>query len=634
MKTVRTACTYDCPDACGLRVTRDGEWVVVQGDPDHPITRGTVCPRSRRHPERLRDPERLPRPRLRGAAGWRDVSWDEALGVATERLGTALAEHGAPSVVYARGGGSLGIGKALIGHFFQSLGAITTVRGGPCGDAGEAAQTRDFGLAACHDYTDLAQSAAVVLWGKNPVATGRHLVPFLKEARCRGAPLLLVEPRHTETTPLADRVIRVAPGGDGHLALAVLALLHRRGALDRAAQERVENLADHEALLRAVDIDEYARRAGTPRADVEALAQLYAERHPTATLIGWGLQRRRQGGLAVRHIDALALLSGNMGVPGGGASYTSKRTRGLDTSILARPSGRTIGAATFGRDLAALRDPPARFVYIALANPVTQLTDSRAIAAALRATDFVVVADAFFTDTAAAADLVLPPVLMLEEDDRVGSYGHHWVTPARRALPPPSGARTDVWIVGELCRRLGRQDPLLEDPAAALDRLTAPWFAGEPPDGPRRNPAQPELPFADRFRTPTGRAFLATEVPRPPERDPRYPLSLMTPSVRRWQCSQIPEREQSEPVRCTVHPEAAADAGVRDGAPARLRSRLDTLEVIVHCDARQDPCLATVPKGGWLRHGRCSNALVEAQATDLGDGVVFYGQPVRLERLD
>ena len=119
-------------------------------------------------------------------------------------------------------------------------------------------------------------------------------------------------------------------------------------------------------------------------ADVELLASIYSEQRPVATWIGWGLQRRASGGRNVRCIDALALLSGNVGIPGGGASFSSSRSRGLDKSLFAAPSGRRVRAACLGRDLAALADPPARFVYVSAANPVTQNPDSAATARALR----------------------------------------------------------------------------------------------------------------------------------------------------------------------------------------------------------------------------------------------------------
>lgn len=650
---IRTACTYDCPDACGLLVEAGPEGPVVRGDPEHPITRGTVCARIKRHTARLRSAERLTSPRRRTPGGWEDLGWDAALDLLSRELSAALRDHGAPSVVALRGGGSLGISKELISHFWHSLGPVTTVQGGLCGEAGEAAQREDFGDAASHDYTDLARSSAVVLWGKNPVATGRHLVPFLKDARERGAPIVLVEPRHTESARLADRVIRVAPGGDGFLALAVLHALYRQDALPAEAIARTENFGELEALLRGPGPRRHhcELRAGVSPGDVDALAALYRDHRPVATWVGWGLQRRVHGGRNLRWIDALCLLSGQVGVPGGGVSFTSWRRRGLRTEGLSRPTGRSIAAPTLARDLCRLEDPPARFLYIAAANPVTQSPDSRALARVLRALPFVVVADAFFTDTAEAADLVLPTTLMLEEDDVVASYQHHHVAVARRAVAPPEGARSDLWILRELGRRLGRpDDQLLEDPNRALGRLTAAWFAdagaaaASPPtsaEGPRRNPFQRDIPFTpeEGFPTPSGKARLVTDPPRPLRELAGYPLTFLTPSTRSWQTSQLPELEQAraagagELPLCTVHPDAALAAGLAEGDPARIVSPLGSLAVRLTLDGRVHPEACVVYRGGWLRHGRGVNVLVEAVATDLGEGAALYDQRVRLEPL-
>ena len=245
MATIRTACTYDCPDACGLLVDTDGP--TISGDPQHPITRGTLCYRVRKHLDRLAAPDRLRGPRLKTPNGWVDVGWDEALDLAANKLAAALAEHGPPSVVFVGGGGSLGLSKELMRHFFCSLGPVTTVSGGLCGEAGEAAQEEDFGAAACHDYTDLAHAGAVVLWGKNFVETGAHLLRFVQQARERGATVVLVEPRRSETARHVDRVITVAPGGDGALALAALRLLADRGQLEDT--QRAENFQAFEQVL-------------------------------------------------------------------------------------------------------------------------------------------------------------------------------------------------------------------------------------------------------------------------------------------------------------------------------------------------------------------------------------------------
>jgi anaerobic selenocysteine-containing dehydrogenase len=627
---LRTACTYDCPDACGLVLDDEGGQPRLQGDPEHPITRGFTCQRVRRHLARLSHPSRLKAPRVRDGERFKEAGWDAALDLAAQKLAQALKEGGPASVVHVQGGGSLGISKELVGHFFRSLGPVTTVRGGACGEAGEEAQRLDFGDCADHDYSDLENSRAVVLWGKNPVETGPHLVPFVNEARARKAPVVLVEVRPTPSEKLADRVIRVAQGGDGFLALSVLRLLERRRQLEPDGLKRVEwpRLKGLYGVLSQRDEEGWAALAGASMADVEYLGELYRGRRPVATWIGWGLQRRRCGGASVRCIDALGVLTGNVGVAGGGVNFTSWRRRGLARSLLAEATGRTIAAPRFARDLGALAEPPARFVYLCAANPVASLADSRATARALRGAGFVVVADAFQTDTADCADLVLPVALMLEEDDVTGSYAHHHVARVRKVVEPPEGVRSDVWIVRELARRLGREsDPLLEDTERALARLTAAWL----PDGDAvtRNPAHTPVPFEEWFTTPSGKARLLDRAPEIAPADAEFPLALLTPSHQAWQTSQLPEEMQTEPVECFVHPSSAV--GIASGARARLVTSLGALEVTVRLDPELAPGMAVVHRGGALRLGRAANSLVPQQATDVGEGTAFYDARARLE---
>jgi anaerobic selenocysteine-containing dehydrogenase len=571
---------------------------------------------------------------VRRGERWSSIGWDEALDLATSRLADALDRDGPASVAVLTGGGSLGIGKELIGHFFRALGAVTTVAGGVCGEAGATAQRLDFGDAACHDFTDLVHSGAVVLWGKNPSATSVHLVPFVRAASRRGAPVVVIEVRPSESIGLADRVIRVAPSGDGFLALAVLRRLMDRAAFDPASRTRVENIDDFERFLAhdEMSAERCAALAGdVPMGDIDFLADVYERRSPVATWVGWGLQRRASGGRNIRCIDALCLLSGQVGRPGGGVNFTSTRRRGLDLTALAAPKGRTVDAARFGSELAALDEPPVRFLYVAAANPVTQLPDSTATRAALRRLGFTVVADAFFTDTAEAADLFLPVALMLEEDDVVGSYQHHHVAVVRKVVEPPAGAKPDLWILAEIGRRLGRGDVACVEPAAALERITRAWFAGNE-QVVTRNPAHEPVPFADRFPTPSGKARLITERPQGVAPLDGYPLILLTPSCRRWQTSQRFEDDQwGRRAECAVSPRPLGVVeALSDGRVARLESPFGGLEVVLRLDDRLSPETCVVRRGGWVRHGQGVNVLVGSAATDLGGGTAFYDQRVRL----
>lgn len=634
MSSIQTACTYDCPDACGLLVKETGGKLQICGDPAHPITRGYRCYRIKKHLARLDDPMRLTQPLIRNGECWSEIGWGEALDIVAEKLQDALTQEGPPSIVYMRGGGSLGLSKNLVDHFFHTLGPVTTVRGGVCGEAGEAAQHLDFGDVACHDYTDLAHTQAIVLWGKNPVVSGMHLVPFIREARQRGAPVFLIDPLPTESRKLADRFIQPAPSGDGFLALAILRTLHQRGALSSNAIARTENFNNFKRLLTSPDlsVEICTERAGVTQTDVDALVDLYEHTSPVATWVGWGLQRQLSGGRNLRCIDALGLLTGNVGIPGGGVNYSSTRSRGLDRSHLTGTTGRTITAPRFGKDLDALNNPPARLVYLVGANPVTQFADSRCTTRALQTTDFVVVHDAFFTDTAAAADLILPPKLMLEEDDVVGSYQHHHVATVRTAVDPPPGVLGDLEILQKIADRLGRPaDPVIQQPHTALAQMTAPWFEDRADRSAARNTTHRPVPFSDAFPTPSGKARLIDAPPAlVPKRD-GFPLVLLSVSSRRWQTSQLSESEQSGLPECTVHPSVVDTDAVQTGSYAQIVSPIGEMKVRLRLDPLMRPEVCLIHRGGWVRHGRCVNTLIEAKPTDLGEGTAFLQQRVRLE---
>src|SRR5262245_26394462 len=105
----RTACSRDCPDACGIQATvRDGAVGSLAGDPDHPVTQGFLCFRTSRFTELQNSPDRLRQPLLRRGGRLEPVSWDEALGVVSERLLRIRAESGPAAIFHYRSGGSLG----------------------------------------------------------------------------------------------------------------------------------------------------------------------------------------------------------------------------------------------------------------------------------------------------------------------------------------------------------------------------------------------------------------------------------------------------------------------------------------------------------------------------------------------
>ena len=160
--------------------------------------------------------------------------------------------------------------------------------------------------------------------GKNPTVSNVHLLPVLKEAQARGAKLVLIDPVHHRTANHVDQVLRPRPGGDYDLAMGVARLLMDTGRIDPRAGEFCDGLPGFAELAQTHSVAGWAQRAGVAEADVQFLANCLAQ-GPTAILVGWGMQRRQQGGAIVRALDALSALSGNLFRSGGGCSFYFKQ---------------------------------------------------------------------------------------------------------------------------------------------------------------------------------------------------------------------------------------------------------------------------------------------------------------------
>jgi anaerobic selenocysteine-containing dehydrogenase len=349
------------------------------------------------------------------------------------------------------------------------------------------------------------------------------------------------------------------------------------------------------------------------------------------------MQRRTHGSASVRALDALGAVSGNLGVPGGGVSFYFKRRGAFDLSFSRglEIAPRSIPEPLLGPGILEADAPPIRMAWVSNANPVAMLPESRTVARALRSRELTVVVDAFLTDTAREAHLVLPTTTMLEDEDLVGAYGHHYIGNVKRVVPPPEGVKTDYEILQALAFRVGLEQEfsgspedwkrrmlgLVADRGASLEELQR---------GAVRNPLSPPILFADRkFPTESGKVNLVHEIdPEPPRTTAERPMLLAALANRKSQASQWARKQEQGPATVTVHPAAAN--GLRPGDRARLESELGSIEVRVQHDDRQRRDVALMQKGGWLGHGRCANALVRAKATDAGGGAAYYDTPVRL----
>jgi anaerobic selenocysteine-containing dehydrogenase len=628
---LKTVCNRDCPDACGIVATvENGEVTRIAGDKEHPVTKGFLCYRTSQFLETQRSKERLTTPLLRKNGELEPVGWDEALDFAAGALERIKRESGPAAIFHYRSGGSLGHLKLLTERFFEQYGPCTGKRGDICSGGGDAAQLTDFGVEDSNDLFDLLNAKHVLIWGKNVHVSSPHTLPVLIEARRKGTRLVLIDPVRHRTADSCERYLQPRPGSDFALAMATARVLFERGWTDPSAAQYCDHLDDFRALAFSKTVEAWCSDAELPASDALDLARRLGPEKPCAILVGWGLQRRSAGSATVRALDALGAISGNLGIEGGGVSFYFARRMGFDLGFRSGAAPRTVCEITFAQDVEAAADPPIRAVWITCGNPVAMLPDSNATVRALKSRELTVVVDSFLTDTARLATLVLPTTTLLEAEDLVGAYGHHYLGSARPVVAPPPGVKSDLEIIQGLAQRVGLSEAMAGSAREWKQRMMRPGTTLEQLEqSPVRNPHAPKVLFKDRkFATPSGKVNLLTRAPAPEAEAPaQFPLKLMALSSEKAQSSQW-AHPPSGLAEVTVHPDAAR--GLSDGATAKLESELGAIEVRVRHDARQRRDVALMAKGGHLFSGRCANVLTRARLTDAGEGAALYEEHVRL----
>jgi len=621
-----------------VATVEEGRVVALAGDKTHPITRGFLCERTNKFLHLHYHAERLTSPLVRDGTRFHPVSWDAALDIVARALARIRAESGPEAVLHYRGGGSLGILKTLNDYFFECFGGARVKRGDICSGAGEAAQEADLGISEANAIEDLLHSRIILLWGKNVTTSFVHLLPILKEAQSKGTRLVVIDPVPNKTMRFADEIIRPRPGADRFLALGMARILFERGWVDPTLEEWSTGAGEFRTLAFRRPLEELARFADVSPETVTRLATLYATERPGNIQVGWGMQRRRHGSSTIRVLDALAALTGNFGVPGGGVTFYYRRRGAFDLGpYQAPPSRASLLEPLLGHEILAAVDPPVRAVVIDNGNPVATLPDSQTVARALETRELVVVLEQQMTDTAERAHVVLPVTTMLEETDLIGAYGHHYLSASRPVAERLPGTRTDLEIYQALADRLGFGDRLRGTPEEWARRLLAPVASHVSLEklqhGAHRNPIVPLIQFENKkFATADGKFHFVTSVEvEDPEADgaASYPLQLGSFSTPEAQASQWSIPWDGEPFEARCHP--SASSGIPDGAIAWLASSVGRMRVRVRHEADMHPALVVVPKGGWLRHGCAANALVRATLTDGGEGAAYYDERVRFE---
>ena len=500
-KVVKTVC-QGCHSECGVLVhVNEGKVTRTEPDPDHPSSRGYICVKGIHsadftyHPDRLKYP--LRRAGGKGEGKWERVSWDIALDGIAAKLTQIKEKYGVRSIGAFQGTApreSL-FGTRLVASALGTPNVVSTDLH-ICFAPSMVAEIATVGHTVMQEVgPDYLSSKCILVCGGNPLVShpprGRDL---LEGVRKNKAKLIVIDPRRIPLAAQAEMWLQVRPGTDVALILGMLHTVISEGLYDRAFVERYcygfDHLKEH---IRAYPPEKIAELTWVPAAQIKEAARLFATTKPAAIHHRVAVEHNLNSTQADRALIILAAITGNLGVKGGNLLPThltgfvptggvmahcnlspenAKGRLGSDEFPLIsgpKPLFLFVHAALAAKAMLHGEPYPLKALFLAGANPVVNMQNTRRTWEAFKSLELLVVVDFFMTPTGELADYVLPSTTWLERDECCDEQYMNCIAARQKAVEPLYESRDDVQIAIDLVKRI---------PWA--DRKYVPWeSAGE-----------------------------------------------------------------------------------------------------------------------------------------------------------
>lgn len=437
MSTEKTACIL-CSRNCGLSVdVSSHSFVKVQGDEQHPISKGYICQKAARLEYYQNHDDRLKYPLKRNADGtFARVSWDEALTEISQKLNNVRRQHSGNAFAFVGGGGQGnhwgGIYSRQLLAAMDSRFIYTALAQEKTGDIW--VNGRLFGNQLCHTTEDVEHADYILFIGTNPyqahgIVNARNTLREIQKNEKRT--MVVVDPRISETAKMADIHLQLKPGTDAFLISAMLSIIVSEGLHDKTfLSEHCTGFEAVEKELLGIDAEDYANRADVPFELLKKVARDFASAENACVRIDLGIQHTLHTTLNGYLEKLLYLVTGNFGKKGGNnlhtlliplVSDTDERKKGTRTAKHKMfPIGGLYPPNILPDEIDHHGADRIRAVWVDSSNPVLTFADSKAYLSAFQKLDLLVVVDVAMTETARLADYVLPAASQYEKLEASG----------------------------------------------------------------------------------------------------------------------------------------------------------------------------------------------------------------------
>ncbi|PIU55425.1 MAG: nitrate reductase [Chloroflexi bacterium CG07_land_8_20_14_0_80_51_10] len=651
-RVIPTNCTL-CVNSCGINVhVKEGKIIKVKGMPEHPLSKGALCPRGAAILDWEYAPERLKYPMKKVNGEWKRITWDEALDVIASKLREIKERQGARAVAVQVGsiGGEDRESTCFAQRFSDVYGTPNFLDPGICYTDIIRGRMLTFGRLP---FEEPEGSKCIVLWGHNPEVSDPPKARRIREAIKGGAKLVVIDPKRIPFARQADVHIRPRPGTDLALALAMLNVIIDEGIYDDQFIDRwAIGFDELKAHVKQYTPEWAEEVTWVSSGDIRRIALMYAESESACIIQSTcGLGQQASGLQTARALSLLQAVTGNVYLPGTWIRIPMPHWTNHRIEIEERPIGvedYPLYEELWGRRFRAgqgisLPDAvlegkpyPVKAVILIAGNFVVTQPESQRFRKTFKKLDFFVVVDVFMTETAKLAHIVLPAATSLEKTGLGYTYavtqGIPYVSLRPRVAEPPEECWSEFKFWTELAKRMGYEEYFpwkteedfvdfeLSDMGLSAKKLR------ELPHGGLffATTKHGDEAYKDGFPTPSGKIELYSETlksygydPLPTYREPTespvstpelakdYPLILISGTrERNFTHSEMRNiarlRNKTPQPLAEVHPDTARMYGVADGEMTAVETKKGSITIKIRATEDIAPGVVSIPHG-WAQ---------------------------------
>jgi len=486
--------------------------------------------------------------------------------------------------------------------------------------------------------SDFSLSEVILVIGSNTTEAHPIIGARMRRAARAGAKLLVIEPRQIPLTRSAHLHLQHRPGTDVALINGLMHVIIKEGLHDADyVESRTEGFEELCEMVEKYDPKTVAGITGVTEEEIIAAARLYGSARPASIAYAMGITQHTTGTDNVKSLANLAMLCGNVGVPGGGVNPLRGQNNvqgACDLGALpnvypgyqkaADPVVREKFERAWGIELPqqpgltitdilpAALEGKVKALYVMGENPMLSDPDTTHVKQALEALDFLVVQDLFLTETARLADVVLPASSFVERDGTVTNTERR-IQKMNKVIEPLEGTRPDWQIICDLATRMGypmnygSASEIMEEVAEVTPQYGGISYerldAGEQLCWPCPAPDHPGTPIlhVDKFSRGRGKFFAIEFLPADELPDKKYPMLLTTGRL-------LPQFHTGTMTRKSfglnalapgpfvqVNPDDARKMKIKHGETVEVSSRRGKIEVPVKVDEAIDRGVIFIP---------------------------------------